>query len=64
MIGDTGQLFQLIQETGIRKSAVDETISEKDGSMIYSQFRKLDTVQLISSYSSTTGHPQTTQMAN
>ncbi|KAK4468373.1 hypothetical protein MN116_000167 [Schistosoma mekongi] len=40
--GNSRQLFRLIKDTGIKKSAVSEIISEKDGSLIYSQSRRLE----------------------
>ncbi|KAK4474313.1 hypothetical protein MN116_000398 [Schistosoma mekongi] len=41
-IGNTRQLFKLIKETGVKKSSVSETISEKDGTLISSQSRRLE----------------------
>ncbi|CAH8490040.1 unnamed protein product [Schistosoma turkestanicum] len=41
-IGNSRRLFRLIKETGIRNRSVSETISEKDGTIIYSQSRRLD----------------------
>ena len=39
--GDTRSLFQLIRSTGSKKLTVRETITEKDGTEIYSQDRRL-----------------------
>ena len=41
-VGNTRQLFRLIKETGIKKSSVSETISEKDGTLICSQPKRLE----------------------
>ncbi|KAK4474221.1 hypothetical protein MN116_000067 [Schistosoma mekongi] len=41
-IGNTRQLFKLIKETGVKKSSVSETISEKDETLITSQSRRLE----------------------
>ena len=41
-MGDTRHLFQLVKSTGPKKAGVSETINEKDGSLIYSQGRRLD----------------------
>ena len=40
--GDNRTLFQLIRSTGSRKPGVSETITEKDGSVIHSQQRRLE----------------------
>ncbi|VDP45470.1 unnamed protein product [Schistosoma margrebowiei] len=40
-IGNNRQLFRLVTENGIRKPTVSETLSEKDGHIIHSQFRRL-----------------------
>ena len=39
--GDTRSLFQLIRSTESKKPTVSETITEKDGTKIYSQDRRL-----------------------
>nr|CAH8876432.1 unnamed protein product [Trichobilharzia regenti] len=41
-IGNTRQLFGLIRETGGRRQIISETISEKNGTIISSQDRRLD----------------------
>ncbi|VDO92211.1 unnamed protein product [Schistosoma margrebowiei] len=41
-IGNTRQLYRLIKETGINKSSVSPTISEKDDTLIRSQSRRLE----------------------
>ncbi|CAH8652966.1 unnamed protein product [Schistosoma curassoni] len=41
-IGNTRQLYRLIKETGINKSSVSQTISEKDDTLICSQSRRLE----------------------
>ncbi|CAH8590014.1 unnamed protein product [Schistosoma guineensis] len=41
-IGNSRQLFRLVNETDIRNPTVSKTISEKDGHIIHSQFRRLD----------------------
>ncbi|TNN07819.1 hypothetical protein EWB00_007437, partial [Schistosoma japonicum] len=41
-IGNSRQLFRFIREMGIRNPTVSETISEKDGSTIHCQSRRLD----------------------
>ncbi|KER31004.1 hypothetical protein T265_02682 [Opisthorchis viverrini] len=40
--GNSRVLYQLIRSTGPRKATVSETISEKDGSLIHSQKRRLE----------------------
>ncbi|VDO92028.1 unnamed protein product [Schistosoma margrebowiei] len=41
-VGNSRQLFRLVEETGIRNTIVSETISEKDGHIIHSQSRRLE----------------------
>nr|CAH8822387.1 unnamed protein product [Trichobilharzia regenti] len=41
-IGNTRQLFRLIRETGGRRQIISETISEKNGTIISSQDRRLE----------------------
>nr|CAX83711.1 endonuclease-reverse transcriptase [Schistosoma japonicum] len=41
-LGNTRQLYRLIRETGIKKSRISETISEKDDTVICSQPRRLE----------------------
>ncbi|VDO91090.1 unnamed protein product, partial [Schistosoma curassoni] len=53
-IGNSRQLFRLIKEMTIRNTAASETISEKDGTIIYSQFRRLN--QRTWEYCKTTSH--------
>ncbi|KAH9590388.1 hypothetical protein MS3_00003092 [Schistosoma haematobium] len=41
-VGNTRQIYRLIKETGINKSSVSQTISEKDDTLICSQSRRLE----------------------
>ncbi|KAH9589886.1 ATP-binding cassette sub- A member 3 [Schistosoma haematobium] len=41
-IGNTRQLYRLIKVTGINKSSVSQTITEKDDTLICSQSRRLE----------------------
>ncbi|VDO71194.1 unnamed protein product [Schistosoma curassoni] len=41
-MGNTRQLYRLIKETGINKSSVSQTISEKNDTLICSQSRRLE----------------------
>ncbi|VDP36520.1 unnamed protein product [Schistosoma curassoni] len=41
-IGNTRQLYRLIKGTGINKSSVSQTISEKDDTLICSQSSRLE----------------------
>ncbi|GAA57431.1 hypothetical protein CLF_112710 [Clonorchis sinensis] len=40
--GNSRALYQLVRSTGPRKATVSETVSEKDGSLIHSQKRRLE----------------------